>query len=33
MRYTLRVTDFGQLSRLLDALLAVPGVTEARRVH
>ena len=33
MRYTLRVTDFGQLSRLLDALLAVPGITEARRVH
>ena len=32
MNYALRVSDFGQLSALLGQLLAVPGVTEARRV-
>jgi GTP pyrophosphokinase len=32
MRYTLRVSDFEQLSTLLDRLVAVPNVVEARRV-
>lgn len=32
MNYTLRVADFGQLSGLLSQLLAVPNVTEARRL-
>lgn len=32
MDYALRVTDFGQLSSLLNQLLAVPNVIEARRV-
>lgn len=32
MNYTLKVADFGQLSALLSQLLAVPNVTEARRV-
>ena len=32
MRYTLRVSDFEQLSTLLGKLLALPNVTDARRV-
>jgi GTP pyrophosphokinase len=32
MDYALRVSDFGQLSSLLNQLLAVPNVIEARRV-
>ena len=32
MRYTLRVRDFEQLSTLLGKLLALPNVTEVRRV-
>jgi GTP pyrophosphokinase len=32
MRYTLRVRDFEQLSALLDRLVALPNVVEARRV-
>ncbi|MEO7050906.1 MAG: bifunctional (p)ppGpp synthetase/guanosine-3',5'-bis(diphosphate) 3'-pyrophosphohydrolase [Rhodanobacter sp.] len=32
MRYTLRVSDFEQLSMLLGKLLALPNVTDARRV-
>ncbi|MEO8808940.1 MAG: ACT domain-containing protein, partial [Rhodanobacter sp.] len=32
MRYTLRVRDFEQLSTLLGKLLALPNVTDARRV-
>ncbi|KAB2895883.1 MAG: bifunctional (p)ppGpp synthetase/guanosine-3',5'-bis(diphosphate) 3'-pyrophosphohydrolase, partial [Dokdonella sp.] len=32
MKYTLKVADFGQLSGLLAQLLAVPNVTEARRL-
>jgi len=32
MNYTLKVADFGQLSALLSQLLAVPNVTEARRL-
>ena len=32
MDYALRVADFGQLSNLLDQLLAVPNVVEAHRV-
>jgi len=32
MNYTLKVADFGQLSALLAQLLAVPNVTEARRL-
>ncbi len=32
MRYTLRVRDFEQLSTLLGRLLALPNVTDARRV-
>ena len=32
MDYTLKVADFGQLSALLSQLLAVPNVTEARRL-
>jgi GTP pyrophosphokinase len=32
MRYTLRVRDFEQLSTLLGRLLALPNVTEVRRV-
>lgn len=32
MRYSLRVNDFGQLDALLARLLAVPNVTDARRM-
>jgi len=32
MNYTLKVADFGQLSGLLAQLMAVPNVTEARRL-
>jgi GTP pyrophosphokinase len=32
MRYTLRVSDFEQLSTLLGKLLALPNVTDARRI-
>jgi GTP pyrophosphokinase len=32
MRYTLRVRDFEQLSTLLGKLLALPNVTDARRI-
>ncbi|MEO8461083.1 MAG: ACT domain-containing protein, partial [Dokdonella sp.] len=32
MRYTLRVTDFDQLSSLLNRLLALPNIIEARRL-
>ncbi len=32
MNFAIRVSDFGQLSALIDRLLAVPNVTEARRL-
>jgi GTP pyrophosphokinase len=32
MRFALRVRDFEQLSTLLDRLLALPNVLEARRI-
>src|SRR5690606_34333250 len=32
MNFALRVNDFGQLSALIDRLLAVPNVIEARRL-
>ena len=32
MRFTLRVTDYGQLSNLLDQLMVVPNITDARRI-
>lgn len=32
LKLTLKVSDFGQLSKLLSRLAAVPGVREARRV-